>query len=178
MVVVLTIAGGVVRGGLVKKQEAVRVAWMAVEAQYRCRIDLIPNMVNTAVMYAAGERKTLRAVMAARDSALALTFSATDLTPERLAAFRAAQKRVGETLAHLTALTGRYADLRADQSFREMRAQVDSVQRRIAETQQELDTTLAAYNTAIHRFPAQWLAGMFGFKPALRFEAVEHVENF
>ncbi len=162
--------------GFVTKDEAVKTAWANVETQYQRRADLIPNLVNTVKGYAGHERSTLDAVVEARAEALSFQVSADDLTPERLAEFQRAQSRVGSALGRLIAVAENYPDLKANQNFLELQAQLEGTENRIAVARKEYNERVNTYNVAIRRFPSNLVAGLFGFGPQERFAAAEGSE--
>lgn len=159
--------------GLVKMDEGVGTAWSNVENQYQRRADLIPNLVNTVKGYAAHEKETLDAVVSARTRATQMTVSADDLTPEKLQAYQKAQGEVGAALGRLLAITENYPDLKANQNFLELQAQLEGTENRISVERRNFNETAKEYNTAIRTFPRNLLAGMFGFEKRPYFEAEE-----
>lgn len=163
--------------GFVTKDEAVKTAWSNVETQYQRRADLIPNLVNTVKGYAAHEQSTLNAVVEARAQALSFQVSAEDLTPERMAEFQRAQNQVGSALGRLIAVAENYPDLKANQNFLELQAQLEGTENRISVARKEFNQTVNTYNVAIRRFPANIVAGMFGFERQERFTADEGAET-
>ena len=157
--------------GLVNKDEAVSKAWSDVETQYRRRSDLIPNLVNTVKGYAAHERETLESVVEARSAATSVTLSADELTPEGLARFQQAQDAVRSALGRLIAISENYPDLKANQNFLELQAQLEGTENRIAVARREFNTAAEQYNVTVRRFPANIVAGLFGFVRKPSFEA-------
>ena len=114
--------------GLVKMDEGVNTAWSNVENQYQRRADLIPNLVNTVKGYAAHEKETLEAVMSARSKATQMTIDADNLTPEKLQEYQKAQGEIGSALGRLLAITENYPDLKANQNFMELQAQLEGTE--------------------------------------------------
>lgn len=159
--------------GLVKMDEGVGTAWSNVENQYQRRADLIPNLVNTVKGYASHEKETLDAVVTARTRATQMTVSADDLTPEKLQAYQKAQGEVGTALGRLLAITENYPDLKANQNFLELQAQLEGNENRISVERRNFNEAAKSYNTAIRTFPRNLLAGMFGFEKRPYFEAEE-----
>ncbi len=159
--------------GLVKMDEGVGTAWSNVENQYQRRADLIPNLVNTVKGYASHEKETLDAVVSARTRATQMTVSADDLTPEKLQAYQKAQGEVGAALGRLLAITENYPDLKANQNFLELQAQLEGTENRISVERRNFNEVAKEYNTAIRTFPRNLLAGMFGFEKRPYFEAEE-----
>ena len=159
--------------GLVKMDESVNTAWSNVENQYQRRADLIPNLVNTVKGYAAHEKETLEAVMAARSKATQMTIDADNLTPEKLQEYQKAQGEIGSALGRLLAITENYPDLKANQNFMELQAQLEGTENRISVERRNFNEVARTYNTSIRTFPKSILAGMFGFDKRPYFEAEE-----
>ena len=174
VVAVVAIIWGITSyNGLVKMDEGVGTAWSNVENQYQRRADLIPNLVNTVKGYAAHEKETLDAVVTARTRATQMTVNADDLTPEKLQAYQKAQGEVGSALGRLLAITENYPDLKANQNFLELQAQLEGTENRISVERRNFNEAAKNYNTAIRTFPRNLLAGMFGFEKRPYFEAEE-----
>lgn len=171
VVAVLLIAGVSSYNGLVNKDEMVNNAWANVQAQYQRRADLIPNLVNTVKGYAAHEKETLDAVIAARSKATQITIDPTKATPEQLAKFQSAQGELSQALGRLLALSESYPDLKANQNFSELQAQLEGTENRIAVSRQDFNKTVQEYNQSVRSFPTNILAGMFGFEKKTAFEA-------
>lgn len=159
--------------GLVEKDEAVATAWSNVETQYQRRADLIPNLVNTVKGYAAHESETLESVIAARSAATSINLTADELTPEKIAEFQAAQQQVRSALGRLIAIAENYPDLKANQNFLELQAQLEGTENRIAVARKEFNEIAQTYNVAVRRFPANLVASIFGFEKKAYFEADE-----
>ena len=159
--------------GLVTKDEAVTTAWSNVETQYQRRADLIPNLVNTVKGYAAHESETLESVIAARSAATSINLTADELTPEKIAEYQAAQQQVRSALGRLIAIAENYPDLKANQNFLELQAQLEGTENRIAVARKEFNEIAQTYNVAVRRFPANLVASIFGFEKKAYFEADE-----
>lgn len=162
---------------LVSMDENVSNQWANVETQYQRRADLIPNLVNTVKGYAAHEKETLESVIAARSQATQIKVDPTDLTPEKLAEYQKAQGQLATALGKLLAITENYPDLKANQNFLELQAQLEGTENRINVARKNFNDSAKAYNTAIRRFPKNILAGMFGFDKRAYFEAAEGAEQ-
>lgn len=162
---------------LVGMDENVSNQWANVETQYQRRADLIPNLVNTVKGYAAHEKETLEGVIAARSQATQIKVDPTDLTPEKLAEYQKAQGQLATALGKLLAITENYPDLKANQNFLELQAQLEGTENRINVARKNFNDAAKAYNTAIRRFPKNILAGMFGFDKRAYFEAAEGAEQ-
>lgn len=163
--------------GLVTMDENVNTEWANVETQYQRRADLIPNLVNTVKGYAAHESETLESVIAARSKATQITIDPANLTPEKLAEYQEAQGAVTSALGKLLAISESYPDLKANQNFLELQAQLEGTENRINEARRKFNNVAKEYNTAIRRFPKSLLAGMFGFDKRAYFEAAEGAQN-
>lgn len=162
---------------LVGMDENVSNQWANVETQYQRRADLIPNLVNTVKGYAAHEKETLEGVIAARSQATQIKVDPTDLTPEKLAEYQKAQGQLATALGRLLAITENYPDLKANQNFLELQAQLEGTENRINVARKNFNDAAKTYNTTIRRFPKNILAGMFGFDKRAYFEAAEGAEQ-
>ena len=163
--------------GLVTKEEGLDNAWSNVETQYQRRADLIPNLVNTVKGYAAHESETLGAVTEARAKATSINLSASDLTPEKLAAFQQAQAVARSALGRLIAVAENYPDLKANQNFLELQAQLEGTENRIAVARKDFNAAAQRYNVAVRRFPSNLVAGLFGFEKKPYFDASEGADE-
>ena len=138
---------------MVSQDEAVGTAWSNVENQYQRRADLIPNLVNTVKGYAAHEKETFDAVVSARAKATQTTVSIDDLTPEKMAAYQRAQGEIGSALSRLLAVTENYPELKANENFQTLQAQLEGTENRISVERRKFNEVAKAYNTSIRRFP-------------------------
>ncbi len=154
-------------------EENVKQAWAQVENQYQRRADLIPNLVNTVKGYAAHESSTLEGVIEARAKATQVTVSPDDLSPEAIAKYQEAQGQVSSALGRLMAIAESYPDLKANQNFLELQAQLEGTENRISVERQRFNTAVQSYNTSLRRFPNIMFAKLFGFKAHGYFEAAE-----
>lgn len=157
----------------VAAEEEVESAWAQVENQYQRRADLVPNLVATVKGYAAYEQQTLEGVVEARAKATQITIDPAHATPEQLAAFQTAQGELSQALGRLLAVAENYPDLKANENFRDLQAQLEGTENRIAVARQLFNETAKSYNKTIRRFPNNILAGMFGFEKKPYFEAEE-----
>lgn len=156
---------------LVEEQEEVNQAWSEVENQYQRRMDLIPNLVNTVKGYAAHEENTLTEVITARSNASSITIQADDLNEENFARFQAAQDELSRGLGRLMAVAESYPDLKANQNFQELQAQLEGTENRIAVARRNYNEEAADYNAEIRKFPTLIYAGWFGFEKKPYFQA-------
>ena len=163
--------------GMVSADEGVQSAWSQVENVYQRRADLIPNLVATVKGYAEHESGTLEAVVAARAKATQTTVDPSQLTAENIAKFQAAQGELGSALGRLLVTVERYPDLKANQNFLELQAQLEGTENRISTERMKLNETATSYNTLIRSFPQNILASIFSFTPKGYFKAAEGSEN-
>lgn len=163
--------------GLVAQEESVENQWAQVETQYQRRADLIPNLVNTVKGYASHEKETLTGVIEARSKATQITVDAKNLTPEKLAEFQAAQGQLSSALGKLLALSESYPDLKANEQFMGLQAQLEGTENRIAVARKNFNDTAKEFNVAIRKFPKNILAGLFGFDKRPYFAAAEGSEQ-
>ena len=158
---------------MVSQEEGVSTAWANVQSQYQRRADLIPNLVNTVKGYAAHESETLQAVVNARTKATSINIDAENMTAEQLQEFQKAQSEVGGALGRLIAVAENYPDLKANQNFLELQAQLEGTENRIAVERKNFNEAAKKYNTYIRKFPQSLLSGVFGFDKKPYFEAEE-----
>lgn len=156
---------------MVEKDEAVSTAWSNVETQYQRRADLIPNLVNTVKGYAQHEKTTLEAVMSARSKATQITVDPANLTPEKMKEYQQAQGEISNALGKLLAISENYPELKANQSFSELQAQLEGTENRITEARKRYNAAVEEYNILVRSFPNNIFAGMFGFERKNKFEA-------
>ena len=159
--------------GLVKMDESVSTAWSNVDNQYQRRADLIPNLVNTVKGYAAHEKETFQAVTEARSKATQMSINADELTPEKMLEYQKAQGEVGAALSRLLAITEAYPDLKANENFKELQAQLEGTENRISVERRIFNEVARSYYTSIRTFPKTIIAGMCGFDKRPYFEAEE-----
>ena len=178
-VVVIALFGWVkgVYNGMVEQEESVNTAWSQVENVYQRRADLIPNLVNTVKGYAAHESETLQGVIEARSKATQVSVNAEDLTEANVKKFQAAQGELQQALGRLLMLTENYPDLKANENFRDLQAQLEGTENRITVERQKFNETAKVYNTNIRKFPNNIFAGMFGFEKKGYFEAQQGAEK-
>lgn len=162
---------------MVTNQETVTTAWSNVESQYQRRADLIPNLVNTVKGYATHERETLEGVMNARAKATQVTVDPTQLTPEKLQQFQQVQGQLSTALGRLMMVAENYPNLKANENFSELQAQLEGTENRINESRRLYNEAVQVYNVGIRRFPAVIFARMFGFEPQTKFEADKAAEK-
>lgn len=156
---------------MVEKEEAVATAWSNVEVQYQRRSDLIPNLVSTVKGYAQHEQNTLQAVMEARSKATQITVDAANLTPEKIKEYQQAQGAISSALGKLLSITENYPELRANENFSELQAQLEGTENRITEARRRYNESVQTYNVLVRKFPNNLFAKMFGFEKKENFAA-------
>jgi LemA protein len=177
-VAVLAVVWGITGyNGLVSMDEGVQTKWADVETQYQRRADLIPNLVNTVKGYAAHESETLQAVVEARAKATSVNIDPTNMSAEQIANFQKAQDGVSSALSRLLVTVEKYPDLKANENFRELQAQLEGTENRISVARRDYNEAARKYNTSLRSFPKNILAGMFGFEKKAYFEAQEGSEQ-
>ena len=162
---------------MVTADEGVSAAWAQVENVYQRRADLIPNLVATVKGYAEHEATTLEDVTAARARATQVVVDPSDLEPEDIARFNKAQGELSSAIGRLLMITENYPDLKANQNFRDLQAQLEGTENRIATERMKFNEAAQNYNTLIRRFPDNIIASMFDFEKKGYFEAQEGVET-
>lgn len=163
--------------GLVGQDEVVTTAWGNVQTQYQRRSDLIPNLVSVVKGYAKHEKETLEAVVSARARATQITVSADGLTPEKLQQYQQAQGQLSTALGKLLAVSESYPNLKANENFSELQAQLEGTENRISESRTRYNKAVQGYNISVRKFPGNIVAKMFGFAPKAKFEAAENAQN-
>ena len=150
-----------------QKDEAVKAGWSEVINQYKRRADLIPNLVNTVKGYAAQEQQVLIGVTEARAKVSQINVNANDATS--LAQFQQAQGELSSALSRLLVVTENYPNLKSDQSFRDLQAQLEGTENRITVARGRYIQLVQDYNTYIRSFPQNLVAKMFGYQPKPNF---------
>ena len=157
--------------GLVKKQEAVVKAWSQVENVYQRRADLVPNLVAVVKSYAEYEQGTLVAVTEARAKAAAATVNTENFDENEFADFESAQEALGNSLSRLLVSVENYPDLKANEEFLALQAQLSGCENRILTERERFNETAKAYNQSVRRFPSNLIAKLFSFEKRPYFEA-------
>ncbi len=162
---------------MVSYEENIKSQWSQVENVYQRRADLIPNLVNTVKGYAEHEKEALSAVVEARSKATSTNINANNLSPEQLQEFQNAQSGLSSALSRLMVVVERYPNLKANQNFLELQAQLEGTENRIAVERRKFNETVRNYNTFIRKFPKNIYASMFNFEEKPYFEAEEKAEE-
>ena len=142
VIVLLVGCGSSQYNGMVKAEEGLTTAWSNVETQYQRRADLIPNLVNTVKGYAAHEEGTFKELVEARAKATQITVDPTQLTPEKMKEFQAAQGQLSAALGKLLAIQENYPELKANENFLELQAQLEGTENRINESRRIYNQTV------------------------------------
>ena len=156
---------------MVLLSENVTKQWSNVENVYQRRLDLIPNLVSTVKGYADYEQETLTQVIEARSRATATTIDPNNLTAENLQQFQAMQGALSSALSRLLVVVERYPELKANQNFLELQAQLEGTENRISVERRKFNETAQAYNTFIKQFPKNIYASIFNFEEKAYFTA-------
>lgn len=162
---------------MVKMDEGVTSQWAQVENVYQRRADLIPNLVNTVKGYATFEKETLTQVIEARSKATQVTIDPQNLTPEALQQFQQAQGGLSSALSRLMVVVERYPELKANQNFLELQAQLEGSENRIAVERNKFNETVQRYNAYIRSFPNNIISSIFKFDKKPYFEADKGAEK-
>ncbi len=181
----LVVVGGLalwlisVYNGLVRARNAYKNAFAQIDVQLKRRHDLIPNLVETAKGYMKHERETLEAVIAARAGAVNAQ-SAAAANPGDPSAMRQladSENMLTQALGRLFALSENYPDLKANQNMLALQEELTSTENRVAFARQHYNDSVMNYNNRRETFPANLVAGMFGFQPAALFEVEDPGER-
>ncbi len=162
---------------MVSMDESVNGAWAQVENVYQRRADLIPNLVNTVKGYAAHEKETLEGVIEARSKATSVNINPENLSPQALRQFQGAQDGLSSALSRLMVVVDRYPELKANQNFLDLQAQLEGTENRITVERRKFNQSAQAFNTYIRTFPKNIYAGIFGFEKRAYFEATPGTEK-
>jgi LemA protein len=178
--VLLVMAYSSIKGSynsMVTMQEGVTAQWSQVENVYQRRSDLIPNLVNTVKGYADFEKETLTQVIEARAKATSVNINPDKLDAQSLQNFQNAQSGLSSALSKLMVVVEKYPDLKANQGFLDLQAQLEGTENRITVERQKFNQSAQTYNTFIRTFPKNVFAGMFGFEKKAYFEAEKGAEK-
>lgn len=177
LIAVVFLFSGCGYNSMVKLDEKVSAQWAQVENVYQRRADLIPNLVNTVKGYANFEKDVLTAVTEARAKATSVNVDASKLSPESIQQFQQAQGQLSSSLSKLLVVVEKYPDLKANQNFLELQAQLEGTENRITVERGRFNEVTQEYNSTIRSFPNNIMAGMFGFSKKGYFEAEKGAEK-
>lgn len=162
---------------MVTMDEEVNASWANVETQYQRRYDLIPNLVNTVKGFAEQEKEVLVGVTEARAKASSIQIDPSNMNTASIQQFSAAQSELNSALSRLLVTVERYPDIKSNQNFLELQAQLEGTENRISVERTRFNEVVKNYNTYIRRFPNSMLAGMYGFEKRPLFEADEEANQ-
>ena len=186
-IITLCVIGGLILFGIlagigmyntmVKMDEKAAETWSQVQNVYQRRADLVPQLVATVKGAADFEKSTLNEVISARAAATSVTIDPSNATPEQLAAFQKAQDQLSSSLSRLLVTVERYPELKANQNFRDLQAQLEGTENRIAVERKKFNEAVLEYNKTIRVFPRNIVAGICGFEKRAYFEAAAGAEK-
>jgi LemA protein len=163
--------------GMVSLNEDVSTSWSQVVTDYQRRMDLIPNLVNTVKGYADFEQKTLVDVIQARANATSVNLNVDKMDATTMQKIEETQGALTSSLSRLLVTVEKYPDLKANQNFRDLQAQLEGTENRIANARRKFNETTKSYNVYIKSFPKNIYANMFGFEQKPYFEASAGAEK-
>jgi len=162
---------------MVNLEEKVKAQWAQVQNVYQRRADLIPNLVNTVKGAANFEKETLTQVIEARAKATSVNVDASKLTPETFRQFQEAQDNLTGALSRLMVVVEKYPELKANQNFLELQAQLEGTENRITVERQKYNDAVMEYNAFIRGFIQRFWANMFGFQEKPYFQSAPGAEK-
>ena len=179
VVLLVAVMAGMSYNGLVRRSQAVDSQWAQVQNVYQRRADLVPNLVATVSGAANFEKSTLTEITEARASVgqLKINPNSAPLEASTLAQFDKAQGALSSALSRLLVVAERYPDLKATANFRDLQAQLEGTENRIAVERGRFNDAVRSYNTAIKSFPEVFFAGMLGFREKPYFAATAGAET-
>ncbi len=163
--------------GLVKAETEIDSVWANVESSYQRRADLIPNLVNTVKGQANFEQQTLTNVIEARAKATQTKIEPSNLTEEQLNEFQQNQNQVGSALSRLLVTVEQYPQLKANEGFMNLQAQLEGTENRINVARNKFNEAARIYNEKVRQFPTKLAAMIFGFKAKPYFKSATGAEN-
>ena len=177
IIVIIAVVAISYKNKFVVLDNRVKNSWSQIDVQMQNRFSLVPNLVETVKGYAKHEKETLDAVVSARARATQITVSADGLTPEKLQQYQQAQGQLSAALGKLLAVSESYPNLKANENFSELQAQLEGTENRISESRTRYNKAVQGYNISVRKFPGNIVAKMFGFAPKAKFEAAENAQN-
>ena len=177
VIAVIVLWGISAYNGMVQEQEKATTAFANVQSAYQRRADLIPNLVEVVKGYAKHEEETFKGVVEARAKATQVTIDPSNITPEQLKEFQAAQGELSSALSRLLAVQENYPELKANENFKDLQVQLEGTENRINEARNKYNEVVQGYNIYVRKFPKSLLAGIFGFPKMDKFEADAGAQN-
>ena len=174
---IILLWGWTTYNGFVTKQENLTKAWGQVENVYQRRADLVPNLVALVKSYAEYEQGTLIAVTEARSKAAKSTVNTENFDETEFSNFEAAQEELGNSLNRLLVEVENYPDLKANEEYLTLQAQLAGCENRILTERERFNEAAKAYNQSVRKFPSSLIAKMFGFEKRPYFEADEGADR-
>jgi len=171
VILMLVFMGGCSYNGMNRSHKEAQQKWADVQSSYQRRADLIPNLVATVKGVANFEQTTLTQVIQARANATSIKVDASSLTPEKLKEFQASQGQLSQALGRLMVVSEQYPELKANENFKDLQSQLEGTENRIKVSRDDYNQAVKDYNVKVSNFPANILAGMFGFKEMSMFQA-------
>ncbi len=162
---------------MVDKQEAATTSLSNVEAAYQRRADMMPQLAKIVKVYAKHEQETFTQVAKARNNATQIHLDASNLTPEKMNQFEAAQSELASAMSRLIAVVERYPDLKASENFKALQIQEEGTENRINEARRSYNERVQDYNQTIRHFPNSILANITGFDKMIKFDAAAGAEK-
>ncbi len=177
VIVMLVLMGGCSYNGMNRSHKEAQQKWADVQSSYQRRADLIPNLVATVKGVANFEQTTLTQVIQARANATSIKVDPTNLTPAKLQEFQQSQGQLSQALGRLMVVSERYPELKANENFKDLQSQLEGTENRIKVSRDDYNQAVKEYNVKITNFPANIMAGMFGFKEMTMFQADEGAQK-
>jgi len=174
---IIFLSGKNINNTIVGKDENVKAKWGAVQSQYQRRADLIPNLVATVKGVANFEKSTLVEVTDARARATSIQVDPTKLDPATIQKYQAAQGQLSTALGRLLVASERYPDLKANQNFSDLQAELEGTENRISVARMDFNTAVQDYNTYVRSWPASIVAKNDGYAVKGSFEAEAGAQN-
>lgn len=162
---------------IIRLEQNVQSAWAQVQNNYQRRADLIPNLVKTVSGAANFERTVLNEVVEARSRVGQINMAEAPTDSEKLRQFDQAQSALSSALSRLLVVVEKYPEIKATANFRDLQAQLEGTENRIAVARRDFNEAVRAYNTAIKSIPWVFVAGALGFQPKPYFEATTGAEK-
>lgn len=163
--------------GMVDKQEQATTALANVQTQYQRRADMMPQLAKIVKAYAKHEKETFEAVTKARAAVGQVKLDPTNLTPEKLQQYSAAQGELASAFSRLMVVAEKYPELKASENFKSLQVQEEGTENRISEARRKFNDAVQDYNQTVRKMPNALIAGIFGFQVMPKFEAAAGAEK-
>lgn len=179
ILIIIAVAAGLMfsYNSLVQAETKIDSVWASLESSYQRRADLIPNLVNTVKGQANFEQQTLTNVIEARAKATQTKIDPSNLTEEQLNEFQQNQNQVGSALSRLLVTVEQYPQLKANEGFMNLQAQLEGTENRINVARNKFNEAARIYNEKVRQFPTKLAAMIFGFKAKPYFKSATGAEN-